>query len=177
MVSLPHHPPTERNKLVSLDKISSDKMTSLQTEIGDRCQQGRIGKPQRTAPTLGPGLVGSNWSDGGSSPLQDKAVVGNCGKYAPGEKHIPSENQRLGKTDKYLPSEKHIPSENQRLGKADKYLPSEKRVLSENQRLGKADKVQGLASCPHSGAGCAWHGAPGDLPGHLATQVVAYSAI
>ena len=74
-------------------------MTSLQTEIGDRCQQGRTGKSQWTAPTLGPGLVG------------------------------------------------------------------------------KADKVQGLASCPHSGAGCAWRGAVSELPGHLATQVVAYSAI
>ena len=137
MVSLPHHPPTERNKLASLDKISSEKMTSLQTEIGDRCQRERTGKSQWTAPTLAPGLVGSNWSDGGTSPLQDKAVVGNCGKYVPGEKQLPSENQRLG----------------------------------------KADKVQGLASCPHSGAGCAWRGAASDLPGHLATQVVAYSAI
>ena len=151
MVSLPHHPPTERNKLASLDKISSEKMTSLQTEIGDRRQRGRTGKSQWAAPTLGPGLVGSNWSDGGTSPLQDKAVVGNCGKYVPGE------NQRLGKTDKYVPSEKRVPSE--------------------NQRLGKADKVQGLAGCPHSGAGCAWRGAASDLPGHLATQVVAYSAI
>ena len=154
MVSLAHHPPTERNKVASLDKISSEKMTSLQTEIGDRCQRGRTGKPQWTAPTLGIGLVGSNGSDGGSSPMQDKAVLGNCGKYLPGEKHIPSENQRL-----------------------DKYVPSEKRLPSENQRLGKADKVQGLAGCPHSGAGCAWRGAPCDLPGHLATQVVAYSAI
>ena len=160
-------------------------MTSLQTEIGDRCQRGRTGKPQWTAPTLRPGLVGSCESDGGSSPLQDKAVVGNCGKYVPGEKHIPSENQILGKADKYVPNEnqrlgktdKYVPSENQRLGKTDKYVPSEKRIASENQRLGKADKVQGLASCPHSGAGCAWRGPPGDLPGHLATQVVAYSAI
>ena len=146
-------------------------MTSLQTEIGDRCQRGRTGKPQWTAPTLGSGLVVPNGSDGGSSPMQDKAVVGNCGKYVPGEKHIPSENQILGKADKY------VPNENQRLGKTDKYVPSEKRIASENQRLGKADKVQGLASCPHSGAGCAWRGPPGDLPGHLATQVVAYSAI
>ena len=154
MVSLPHHPPTARNKLASLDKISSEKMTSLQTEIGDRGRGGRTGKPQWTVKS---GPVGSNESDGGSSLLQDKAVLGNCGKYVPGEKPIPSENQRLSKADKYLPSEKHIPSE--------------------NQRLGKADKVQGLAGCPHSGAGCAWRGAPSDLPGHLATQVVAYSAV